>query len=149
MDTLPKNKNIDQEIDDALDFAENAERKDIKINISFRLDADIYDELKKKAADGEGSGRYQTLMNQLLRDSLFGNVEEMDTNKVVSFDELKALMGSALKAAVKAGRSQIRHPAQSHAGDLRKKLNLTQTLANRNTKHMSKTNRTIMFKKAK
>jgi uncharacterized protein (DUF4415 family) len=59
------------EIDKIIEEAEK--NKNPKIAISIKLDADIYMELKKRASKGEARGKYQTLLNNLLRDSLFSN----------------------------------------------------------------------------
>ena len=44
-----------------------------KLRITAWIDGDIYDELNKRADAGEGKGRYQTLMNELLRSALFNS----------------------------------------------------------------------------
>lgn len=49
--------------------------KNHKLRITTWIDGDIYDELKKRALAGEADGKYQTLMNDLLREVLFENVE--------------------------------------------------------------------------
>ena len=49
-----------------------AEPKDLKVPISVRLDGDIYLELKRLAEAGLGDGKYQGLLNQILRHHLFG-----------------------------------------------------------------------------
>ena len=48
-----------------------AEPKDIKVPISLRLDGDVYLELKKIAEKATSIGRYQTILNQILRHYLF------------------------------------------------------------------------------
>ena len=77
MSTVVKKKKseaeFDRAFDAAIDKAMTAKPQDVKIHITCRLDSDIYMELKRRAASGEGSGRYQTLMNNLLRQSLFEN----------------------------------------------------------------------------
>lgn len=55
-----------------LDAALAAPYSDAKVPISIKLDSDIYIELKRRAGAGEAKGKYQTLLNQLLRESLFG-----------------------------------------------------------------------------
>lgn len=47
------------------------ERENHKYRITAWIDGDLYDELRKRAASGEGNGKYQTLMNELLREKLF------------------------------------------------------------------------------
>lgn len=51
-----------------------AEPKDLKVPISVRLDGDIYLELKRLAEEGLGDGKYQGLLNQILRHHLFGEI---------------------------------------------------------------------------
>lgn len=65
-------KTSDQELDKALDEALESEPKDLKMHISLKLDSDLYMELKRRAKEGEAGGRYQTLLNNLLREILFG-----------------------------------------------------------------------------
>ncbi len=48
-----------------------AEPKDIKVPISLRLDGDVYLELKRLAENGAGDGKYQAILNQILRHHLF------------------------------------------------------------------------------
>lgn len=48
-----------------------AEPKDIKVPISLRLDGDVYLELKRLAENGSGNGKYQTILNQILRHHIF------------------------------------------------------------------------------
>lgn len=50
-----------------------AEPSDIKVPISVRLDGDIYLELKRLAEDGQCNGKYQTLINEILRRHLFSS----------------------------------------------------------------------------
>lgn len=45
--------------------------KNAKVRITAYLDGDVYEELNKRANAGAGKGRYQTLMNELLKKSLF------------------------------------------------------------------------------
>jgi uncharacterized protein (DUF4415 family) len=59
----------------ALEVALSAEPKDVKVHLSMRLDLDIYRELKRRAKAGEAGGKYQSLLNDLLREVLF-NAEE-------------------------------------------------------------------------
>lgn len=48
------------------------DRKNHKLRITTFIDGDIYDELQKRAA--ALGGKYQSLLNKLLRDVLFGSV---------------------------------------------------------------------------
>lgn len=48
-----------------------AEPKDLKVPISLRLDGDVYLELKRLAERGYGEGKYQALLNLILRHYLF------------------------------------------------------------------------------
>lgn len=59
------------EAEENLMEALKAEPKDLKVPISIRLDGDIYLELKRLAEEGHGNGKYQALLNQILRHHLF------------------------------------------------------------------------------
>lgn len=48
-----------------------AEPKDLKVPISVRLDGDVYLELKRLSEEGLGDGKYQALLNLILRSYLF------------------------------------------------------------------------------
>ena len=50
--------------------------KSYKIRVTSMLDGDVVQVLKKRATTGEGRGRYQTLLNEILRNYLFGEVTE-------------------------------------------------------------------------
>lgn len=65
-------KLTDAEIDSVLHSASLAEPHEIKVAMSLRLDSDLYLELKRRAKRGECGGRYQTILNKLLREALFG-----------------------------------------------------------------------------
>ena len=67
MSTAAKKSKIDRALDKAL----AAEPKEVKVHISLRLDSDIYLELQRRADEGEANGKYQTLLNDLLRSALF------------------------------------------------------------------------------
>jgi uncharacterized protein (DUF4415 family) len=45
-----------------------------KIRITTMVDEDVYKELRRRASE-EGDGRYQTLLNEVLRAALFGQQE--------------------------------------------------------------------------
>lgn len=49
--------------------------KNAKLRITAWIDGDIYNELQKRAKAGEANGKYQTLMNDILRAALFGHQE--------------------------------------------------------------------------
>lgn len=55
------------------------ETKNQKLRITTWLDGDIYDELRRLAKDGHGDGKYQTLMNDILRKALFTKDEAIHT----------------------------------------------------------------------
>jgi uncharacterized protein (DUF4415 family) len=59
------------EAEENLMEALKAEPRDLKVPISVRLDGDIYLELKRLAEEGQGDGKYQALLNQILRHHLF------------------------------------------------------------------------------
>lgn len=53
-----------------------------KVPLYMKLDSDLYIELKKRAQMGEGGGKYQVLINTLLRSALFGH-EKAKKNELV------------------------------------------------------------------
>lgn len=61
------------EAEQLLAEALKAEPKDLKVPISVRLDGDVYLELKRLAEAGNGDGKYQAYLNQILRHFLFGD----------------------------------------------------------------------------
>ena len=61
-----------------------AEPKDLKVPISLRLDGDVYLELKKLAE--KGSGKYQSILNQILRHFLFHEASPKIARKRASGD---------------------------------------------------------------
>lgn len=91
MSTAAKKKS--DAIDAALDAAEQAEPRDIKVHITCRLDSDIYMELKRRAESS--GGKYQTLMNELLRTSLF-LTEDLEAESARIVDEAKEILSSPL-----------------------------------------------------
>ena len=64
-------------------------RRNQKLRITMWLDGDLYDELKRRAKKGEGNGQYQTLMNEVLRQTL---LESEQLEPAVSVSQLKALV---------------------------------------------------------
>lgn len=56
-----------------LDQMEKSGADSIKVPIQIRLDGDLYVELKRRAELGEAQGKYQTLLNQVLREALFNH----------------------------------------------------------------------------
>lgn len=48
-----------------------AHPSELKIPISIRLDSDIFMELRRRAKMGAGGGKYQRLLNDILRTVLF------------------------------------------------------------------------------
>lgn len=75
MTTAAKKKTraeFDEAFDKAAEIALNADESDVKIHISLRLDMDIYRELKRRANAGEADGKYQVLLNRILRKHLMG-----------------------------------------------------------------------------
>ena len=90
------------------------DRKNQKLRITTWLDGDIYDELKKRADAGEGKGRYQTLMNEVLREALLeASREELLEGlhiKGIIKNELRAyLTNKRLKAAMMNSRKREPH----------------------------------------
>ena len=54
------------------DVSEMLKKDKSKIRITTLIDTDILDELKRRA-NSEGDGRYQTYLNQFLRQALFSD----------------------------------------------------------------------------
>lgn len=69
--------------------------KNQKLRITAFIDGDIYDELKKRA--DESGGKYQTLMNKILRDALFGDVEPIVITSSMNKAIAKLLHDASLK----------------------------------------------------
>ena len=69
-----------------------------KIRITTLIDTDILDELKKRAAKN-GSGRYQTYLNQLLRDVLLGK-------RAIDEDRVKEIVRNLVKPSSLKRKSQ-------------------------------------------
>jgi uncharacterized protein (DUF4415 family) len=82
-----KKKTSPKEIEEAIAFAENASPSDVKVSVTVRLDSDIYMGLKERAKAGEAGGKYQTYLNQILRDHLFGTVPRDEV--IESLEEIK------------------------------------------------------------
>ncbi|PWU17513.1 MAG: hypothetical protein C5B49_08720 [Bdellovibrio sp.] len=57
---------------------EDFSHKNEKLRVTAWVDGDIYDELNRRAKLGEGGGKYQTLMNQVLRQALFERTTEIE-----------------------------------------------------------------------
>jgi uncharacterized protein (DUF4415 family) len=62
--------NLPEGTDD--DVSEMLKKDKSKIRITTLIDTDILDELKRRA-NSEGDGRYQTYLNQFLRQALFSD----------------------------------------------------------------------------
>lgn len=76
-----------------------------KLRITTWIDGDIYDELQKRAKAGEGKGRYQTLMNEVLREALLSAntkdpfaVPQSQSKDRDSLNEIKNLFQTLLLA---------------------------------------------------
>lgn len=63
------------------DVSEMLKKDKSKIRITTLIDTDILDELKRRA-NSEGDGRYQTYLNQFLRQALFSN-SQFDEKRVI------------------------------------------------------------------
>lgn len=85
--------------------------KEQKLRITTWLDGDIYDELVRRAEAGAGKGRYQTLLNEILRASLFSNREE--PKGIIVHNAKGSIRGTPdweiiLEAAKKVARNEVR-----------------------------------------
>jgi len=63
------------------DVAQMLKKDKPKVRITTLIDADLLDELKRRAKM-DGDGRYQTYLNQFLRQALFTGVD-LDEKKVI------------------------------------------------------------------
>ena len=65
-----------------VDIPEEAfERKNVKRRVTAFIDLDVIDALKEQAE--KRGAKYQTLLNQILRDHLFGSADEERIRKIV------------------------------------------------------------------
>lgn len=67
-------------IDEALDKALNAPKRDVKIRVNTFIDLDIYEALNEEA-DKTGQ-KYQTLLNKYLRAAVLKEVNESDIKAI-------------------------------------------------------------------
>ena len=109
---LLKNPNIKiGEIDLDDNYMQN--KKDHKVRVTTFIDGDIYEELNRLARDGGGNGRYQTLLNQLLRKVLFeqykpaADLKQPSTKiaspsaEYVTKDDLNKLIKKSIQSEIK------------------------------------------------
>lgn len=68
------------EVDEALDKALKAPKKEVKIRVNTFIDLDIYEALNKEA-DKTGQ-KYQTLLNKYLRAAVLKEVSESDIKAI-------------------------------------------------------------------
>ena len=68
---LATKKMTDDEVSQMLIDANNAHPREFKVQISLRLDSDVFLELKRRAAQGAAGGKYQRMINEILRVALF------------------------------------------------------------------------------
>lgn len=95
------------EIIDSKEYKDQKEQKEqkergAKVPVYLNMDTDIYLELKRRAKLGEASGKYQWLINQLLRDALFNKKIDWDLIGRVAELEVKLnnmRMAQRLKSA--------------------------------------------------
>jgi uncharacterized protein (DUF4415 family) len=78
------------------DFAESLKQR-AKIRITTMVDEDVYDKLKEIASK-EGDGKYQTLLNQILRNVLQLDARQVDNGfeKVKIFKQMQKLLDQAV-----------------------------------------------------
>lgn len=113
MSTAANKKKKSDEIDAILDTALESTPRDAKVPISLRLDGDIYNELNRRAKLGEAKGKYQSLLNDLLRESLFKiTVNQRQKNKAIlemwnHHETMKLAEQVAEQAIIKFNRSAV------------------------------------------
>lgn len=73
------------------------DKKNHKIRINAFIDGDIYEELKRRSQNGEGKGRYQTLMNELLRQVVFSEAPSSEIVQLSKSDLRKVLRNQILE----------------------------------------------------
>lgn len=83
--------------------------KNEKLRITAWIDGDVYQELQKRAKAGEANGKYQTLMNELLREILFERPDQEEAiatvvRKLLKIEEAKqrALVRKEARLSVEA-----------------------------------------------
>ncbi len=90
MSTASKRKT---KVNKALDKALSASPRETKVHLSLRLDSDLYMELQRRAEAGEANGKYQTLLNRILRKALLEDKSgesllELTNKPTISTNEL-------------------------------------------------------------
>lgn len=78
------------------------DRRNYKHRITTWIDGDILAELKRRAGKGESKGKYQKLMNQMLRGSLFGE----DNKTVMSREMVRALLKRVEEKAIERANAE-------------------------------------------
>jgi uncharacterized protein (DUF4415 family) len=84
-----KKKMSDGEVNAIIEAAALAKPHKVKVQLSIRLDSDVFMELRKRAAQGAGGGKYQRLLNDILRTVLF---EIQEPNELDSRHMAKQLL---------------------------------------------------------
>jgi uncharacterized protein (DUF4415 family) len=109
MSTAAKKRklNSDEKFDRAMKLAMTAKPNEVKVHLTCRIDSDIYLELRKRAK--KSGGKYQSLMNDLLRASLFSGSKSL-AKRIEALEELEAAIETAdlcvgkLKIAAKSAK---------------------------------------------
>ena len=78
MRKMNKKRISDEQMKEEFQRALHADPRDVKVSITVRLDSDIYLELKHRATMGDGDGKYQRLLNELLRENLFQHPKALE-----------------------------------------------------------------------
>lgn len=93
---MKNDSDFDSAFDAAMEQAMDAKPKDVKVHITCRLDSDVYMGLKdiaeKLKTQGIGNGKYQTLMNDFLRESIerfYVNAGSPEVGKTTWLQEVK------------------------------------------------------------
>ena len=83
--------------------------KNQKLRITTWIDGDVYDALKALADSGKGNGKYQTVMNEVLRSALFPKVaitNAVRKNIVMAFASFIEQHPEALDEAIEPTEKQ-------------------------------------------
>lgn len=73
---------------------EYSDPKNAKLRITAWIDGDIFLELQRRADAGECNGKYQTLMNEILRKALF------DSPALDQLNHIKAVLTEIVNTAI-------------------------------------------------
>lgn len=114
MDKIKNRIQIKNDIEDGdveLDPKVYLNPKNHKVRINAYIDGDVYAALNERAEKGEGKGRYQTLMNELLREVVFKSTQAKEPVQL-DLADLRKVFKQNLRMAVvevKGSKKTSRH----------------------------------------